>query len=220
MIPFPFDLYVTTNNLDKKNFIDNYLITNSKAHKYEVIITPNKGRDVIPFLIQIKDVLNKYKYKYLCHIHTKKHFVGRKNDINWQHYLYENLLGDEIIIKKILSDFEINDKLGFIFPEHFYKKIRFVYHFNKMNYFYLDKILELLFPKMRIKSGNIINFPSGNMFWARTEAIYQIFNDRIINLAPEEKGQIDGTILHAIERVWLFLVKLNGFNYKTILYFI
>ena len=63
-----------------------------------------------------------------------------------------------------------------------------------------------------------MNFPAGNMFWAKTEAIHQMFNEKIIKLCPEERGQIDGTILHAIERFWLYLVKLNGFYYKTIFY--
>ena len=58
------------------------------------------------------------------------------------------------------------------------------------------------------------------MFWARTSAIYQIFNEKIIKNTPEEKGQTDGTIMHGIERIWLYLVKLNGFDYKTILYYI
>ena len=58
------------------------------------------------------------------------------------------------------------------------------------------------------------------MFWARPIALYQIFNDNIIKSAPEEKGQIDGTILHAIERFWIYLAKLNGFEYKTIFYYI
>jgi lipopolysaccharide biosynthesis protein len=58
------------------------------------------------------------------------------------------------------------------------------------------------------------------MFWARTKAVYQIFNNKIIKLAPKEKGQLDKTILHAIERLWLYLVKINGFYYKTFIYYI
>ena len=58
------------------------------------------------------------------------------------------------------------------------------------------------------------------MFWARTKAVYQIFNDKIIQLAPEESGKKDNTIIHAIERIWLYLVKLNGFYYKSFLYYI
>jgi lipopolysaccharide biosynthesis protein len=60
-IPVPFDLYITTNTEEKKNYISTYLLKNTKANKYEILITQNKGRDVIPFLIQLKDVWNNYK---------------------------------------------------------------------------------------------------------------------------------------------------------------
>jgi lipopolysaccharide biosynthesis protein len=53
------------------------------------------------------------------------------------------------------------------------------------------------------------------MFWAKTNAIYQIFRLRI--KYPEELGQPYLTIMHAIGRTWLYLVKLNGFYYKTTL---
>ena len=214
-IPVPYDLYITTNTQDKKIYIENYLKENSNANNYEILITPNKGRDVIPFLLQLKDIL--FKYKYLCHLHTKKH--GEKGKY-WQHYLYENLLGNKNIIKQILSDFENHDKLGFIFPEHFYVTIGYAYNYNRLNWYYINNIFEILFPNMKIKAGKIINYPVGNMFWARIDAIYQIFTDKIIKLVPKERGQKDGTILHAIERIWVYLVKLNGFYYKTIFYYI
>jgi len=217
-IPVPFDLYITTDNIEKKNYIQKNLKIYSKASKFQVLTTPNKGRDVIPCLIQLKDIL--IKYKYLCHIHTKKNGINEKIGKEWQNYLYENLLGNKSIIKKILSDFENHSELGLIFPEHFYASIIYAYEYKNLNWFHLNRIFDILFPKKRLKAGNIMNFPVGNMFWARTHAIYQIFDERIIKLAPEENGQTDETILHAIERFWLYLVKLNGFNYKTILYYI
>ena len=215
-IPFHFDLYITTDTQEKKTYIENKLKAHSKANKFQVLITTNKGRDVIPCLIQLKDIL--MKYKYLCHIHTKKSGVNFELGRYWQHYLYENLLGNKSIIIQILSDFENNNELGFIFPEHFYALILDAYTYKYQNWYYLNKIFDILFPNMKLRAGNNFNFPVGNMFWARTLAIYQIFDERIIKLVPEENGQIDGTILHAIERFWLYLVKLNGFNYKTILY--
>ena len=215
-IPFHFDLYITTDTQEKKAYIENNLKAHSKANKFQVLITPNKGRDVIPCLIQLKDIL--MKYKYLCHIHTKKSGLNFELGRYWQHYLYENLLGNESIIIQILSDFENNKELGFIFPEHFYALILDAYSYRYKNWYYLNRIFDILFPNMKLRAGNNFNFPVGNMFWARTLAIYQIFDERIIKLAPEENGQLDGTILHAIERFWLYLVKLNGFNYKTILY--
>ena len=215
-IPVPFDLYITSDTQEKKIYIENNLKTHSKANKIEVLITQNKGRDVIPCLIQLKDIL--MKCKYLCHIHTKKNGINEKLGRYWQHYLYENLLGNTSIIKQILSDFENNNDLGFIFPEHFYASIFDAYQYGYSNWYHLNRIFDILFPNMKLRAGDNLNFPVGNMFWARTHAIYQIFDERIIRLVPKENGQKDGTILHAIERFWLYLVKLNGFNYKTVLY--
>ena len=189
---------------------------NSIANKYIILVTPNKGRDIIPCLIQLKN--NLLKYKYLCHIHTKKHISIHNLGKNWRQYLYENLLGKKNHIKKILSDFENNRKLGFIFPEPFNDIIKDTYFCSSKNFNYIDTIFKILFPKIKRKTEKIIKFPAGNMFWARTEAIYQIFDEKIIKLCPEELGQFDGTILHAIERFWLYLVKINGFYYKTIFY--
>ena len=138
----------------------------------------------------------------------------------WRLYLYENLLGSKNIISQILSDFENKKILGLIFPEHFYLIIKYIYRKKQSNIRHLNNLLNLLFPKMKSKIKFAVNFPAGNMFWARTSAIYQIFDEKIIQNSPSEEGQNDGIILHGIERAWPFIAKLNGFNYKTILYYI
>jgi len=217
-MPVPYDLYITTDTEEKKNYIQNDLKIYSKANKYEILIVPNKGRDVIPCLIQLKDFLK--RYKYFCHIHTKKHPQNLLNGKYWQEYLFENLLGKKSFIKQILSDFENHKKLGFIFPEPFYFINHISYSYTHLNYYYVHKIFDILFPNLNIWPGNFLIFPVGNMFWAKTKAVYQIFNEKVIKLVPEENGQNDNTILHAIERFWLYLVKINGFYYKTILYYI
>ena len=212
-IPVPFDLYITTNTEEKKNIIENYTKINSKAHKYEILITKNKGRDIMPFIIQLKDKWK--KYKYLCHLHTKKH--GYLGGDEWRDYLYENLLGNKTIISKILSDFENNKKLGLIYPECFYKHLSYIFYVHKNHRKFLNHILELLFKKAYNNKG-VIEFPVGNMFWARTDAIRQIFDMKLYEICPEEKGQFDDTLLHAIERSWNYIAQLNGYNYKTIFY--
>ena len=217
-IPVPFDLFITTDNEEKKDFIEKYLQNQSKSNKFEILVTQNKGRDVIPCLIQLKDIL--LQYKYFCHIHTKKHGPNKKLGKYWQIYLYENLLGSKSIIKQILSDFENHSKLGIIFSEPIFFHLYSAYFHNHQNYYNMHKLFGILFPNKDIWPGNILSFPVGNMFWARTKAVYQIFSDKIIQLAPEESGELDNTIIHAIERIWLYLVKLNGFYYKTILYYI
>ena len=67
-----------------------------------------------------------------------------------------------------------------------------------------------------MKIGTKLLFPSGNMFWAKVDAIYQIFDIGILKLFPKELNQTNITIMHGIERIWVYLAKLNGFSYKMI----
>jgi hypothetical protein len=212
-IPVKFDLFITTNSLNKTKIINSSLKGHSKANKYEIKIVENKGRDVIPFLNQMKNIIK--KYKYICHIHSKVSKYNPKLGFFWRNYLYNNLLGNRTIISEILTQFENNEKLGFIYPENYYEvalllnvKISFDLNRIQMNY-----ILEKIFHK-RYKIGHFLDFPAGNMFWAKVLAIYQIFFLDINDKVPKEKGQLDQTIMHGIERIWLFLVKLNGYYYQ------
>lgn len=215
-IPVNFDLFITTTSLNKSKLISHYIKFYSKANKVEIKIVENKGRDVLPFLNQMKTVIK--NYKYICHIHTKVSKHRPKLGYNWRNYLYDNLLGNREIILDILSKFENYEKLGFIFPENYYRIVllsdrsrRFELNKRHMNY-----LLKKLFLKNRYKIGSLLDFPSGNMFWARVSAIYQIFDLDINDKIPNEEGQLDCTIIHGIERIWLYLTKLNGYYYKKI----
>ena len=208
-IPIKFDLYISTDTKQKMDFIKNYIDKYSKANYMSIIIIKNKGRDILPFLVQMKEVI--YKYKYLCHLHTKKSLTDPELGKNWRIYLFNNLLGTTEIISEILTDFENHDKLGFIFPENYYKILK-----HTMNITHgVKKSMNFLFTKLfhRYKiSDNYFDFPGGDMFWARTKAIYQIFKIDLGHHIPGEKGSKN--ILYAIERFWLFLVKINGYYYK------
>ena len=36
------------------------------------------------------------------------------------------------------------------------------------------------------------------------------------NYIPQENNQVDGTIIYGIERIWLYLIKFNGYYNKKI----
>ena len=61
-IPKKFDLYLSTDTIKKMEFIKNYTDIHSKANNVSIKIIENKGRDILPLLIQIEEVLYKYKY--------------------------------------------------------------------------------------------------------------------------------------------------------------
>ena len=58
------------------------------------------------------------------------------------------------------------------------------------------------------------NTSYGNMFWARVDAILPFFTNIQMSDFPQEKGQIDGTIAHAIERLWVYVAEYNGYTFS------
>ena len=213
-MPVKFDLYITTTSEENKNIIEKYIEKNVKADKYEVLVVKNKGRDVLPFILQMKNIYQ--HYKYFCHIHSKKN-IRIEVGINWRKYLYNNLLGSKELISEILYKFETNEKLGVIFPDNYINLLHFAYDLSERGLYLMNSLLKKVFPFYKFKS--ITEFPAGNMFWARISAVYQVYElyDYISYYCPEEDGQVNDTILHAVERIWLAFAQLNGYNYTTIL---
>ena len=216
-IPAKFDLFITITSKGLYNIIKNYVKEFSKAINYEILILKNKGRDVLPFLTQMQTKFR--RYKYLCHIHTKKSKTSKIKDqgFHWRKYLYNNLLGNGKIISEFLYDFEKNKKLGFIFPEAFFGIIKHFYLLTNGTKYWMNFLASKLF--LNCKIGKLLNFPAGNMFWAKVEAIFQIFLYDFSKYFPDEKNQTNDTIMHGIERIWLYLVKYNHFFYKSIFKF-
>ena len=213
-IPVLFDLYITITNPNLYKNVEIYIKQFSKTNHYELLLVDNVGRDIIPFLTQMR---NNYKqYKYICHIHTKKSLTSPKIGLSWRNYLYNNLLGNINITSEILNDFEKNEKLGFIFPDTFFGIIKNFFILTKKTKYWMDVLSAKLFPKLSL--GKLLDFPAGNMFWAKTKAIYQIFILDLSEYFPKENNQTNDTIMHGIERIWLYLVKFNFFKYKIIFY--
>ena len=215
-IPVKYDLYVTTISLKRAKNIKKNIKSKSNANKIEIKIFENKGRDILPFLRQLKNIIK--KYKYICHIHSK---IGLHEPILspvWRRYLYDNLLGNKEIVSNILSDFEDFENLGLIFPENFF----YIISDNNLKKEPLNKIqinylLKLIFPGNNFLAGTLLDFPAGNMFWAKVSAIYQVFEINLDDKIPFEDGQVDCTILHGIERIWLYIAKINGYYYRKII---
>ena len=213
-IPVLFDLYITFTNSSLFRNIDNYIKHFSKSNNYELLLVDNKGRDILPFIRQMK--YNYKQYKYICHIHSKKSITSPHIGLLWRNYLFNNLLGNINIISQTINDFEQNAKLGFIFPETFYGIIKHFFKLTKQTEYWMNFLSSKLFDQINI--GKLLEFPAGNMFWAKTKAIYQIFIYDLSKYFPIEDEQTNDTIMHGIERIWLYLVKYNYFKYKIIFY--
>ena len=107
-------------------------------------------------------------------------------------------------ILQILSD----KKVGAVFPQYF-NPIRPFINWGE-NYLLTKNYLRGL--GIEIDNRNLIEFPAGSMFWFKPEALAPLLeSDLTFDDFPEECGQVDGTIAHAIERAFLFIVEAAGF---------
>ena len=175
---------------------------------------PYTENDILPFLEQVMNDIR--KYKYCCHIYTKKSILIDFGD-NWRNYLLNNLLGNSHIISEILTEFENNKKLGFIYPETFYKAFT-IENTNKIDlYSYqINLLLNEMFPNYKILKNYYDSPEEVDMFWAKTNAIHKIFTKKIIIRIKNENKNFNNAIQNYIKRIWIYIVKLNGYYHKKI----
>lgn len=205
-LPTGYDLYISTVG-DKDTLSIKELFKDSGANNVEVIRVENIGRDVAPMIFDLKDLILNSKYDVIGHFHSKKS-VGVANSLGdrWRKYLLDNLVGGENVANSVLSLFN-NQEVGFIFAED--------RHFMDMgdNKSYIDELSAMLgLPKV----SETPLFPLGNMFWARVDAIKDIFELHKDKVIQEEPLPYDGSYMHALERITPMVANKNGYKYVTV----
>ncbi|PUE35744.1 rhamnan synthesis F family protein [Limnohabitans sp. Jir72] len=172
-----------------------------------VQVVPNLGRDIGPLLTEFGQALHD-QYDIVGHVHTKKslHVIQREFLDRWNTFLLSNVLGEvdcpmaDIVISRMCED----PNIGLVFPEDPHV---IGWDLNLHEAQKLAKVLGLSDLPQHF------NFPVGTMFWARTKALAPLFN---LGLGyadyPREPLPIDGTILHAIERILPIVCTSSGYQ--------
>ena len=205
MMPYNFDLIVTTDSDIKKQKISRNL-NKCRAEKTIIRVTPNKGRDIGPFVAGCRDIID--KYNYVCHIHTKKSATVHWGSL-WRKYLWTNLFGSQDNLKAIFQRFEVDTNLGIIFPPPYPVMT------PHLNWGGNKAACAELLSRAGLKAAlpDVPEFPVGNMFWARCKAIKPLFDMELsFDDFELEKGQIELALQHAIERIWKYLVQGSGYS--------
>lgn len=184
--------------------------TNGNFKIIDIIITENIGRDILPWL-KIQNILK--KYEFALHIHTKKSptvdaWIGEK-------WLEDNLDNLVTFSNQIVSYFEENPNVGVILPEvpSYFKVRGSLWGGNEE---ICQNIWEKLKCKKKINFKNEPNpiFPVGFMFWYRVDSLKKLFN--AVNFEfPLEPIPNNKTILHAIERLPVYVAWSEGYDYRV-----
>lgn len=208
-MPCAFDLFVTTDSEEKAERLRQVLADVEQVGRLEIEAVGNHGRDVMPFLAQMRRVID--DYDLVCHIHTKKSLYDEYGK-DWRSYLLQNVMGSKDAITDILNLFASDEKLGVVFPQTFHvveKNIEW-----GSNREIAEQALKLVGVEAELPDDVV--FPAGNMHWVRTEAVREIFDAKLESLySPEDDEKIDGTVMHAVERLWLYVAAAHGYGYKV-----
>jgi lipopolysaccharide biosynthesis protein len=212
-IPQIFDLYISTKP-SAVSLIRKKCEVLSLAHKIDVRATVNKGRDIGPLLVEFKDVYR--DYDYVCFVHSKKNQMYQNQSEKWRKYLLDNLMGNSDTVNSIWDQFRKDSKLGFVYPAPFPPiKSMMVWGSN------LNKATKLAF-KLQIKLNKQIvpEYPAGSMFWFRPHALQPLLNLHLgyDDFEPGSERMNDGTLAHAIERLFCLVVHKAGYRSTQVRY--
>lgn len=200
-------LYISTGDLFSKEVIESSLAKLSLSAE-SVIVVPNRGRDLAPLFNDFgRRILD--DCDVIGHIHSKKslHLQDEPVTMAWTNFLYENLLGgSHPMMDVILSAMAGDRTLGMVFPDDP----------NVIGWSANREFAEELAGRMGISRTFLaehFNFPVGSMFWARTDAI-KAFIDLKLGLDdyPMEPLPADGSLLHAMERLFPFVAQSAGYR--------
>jgi len=203
------DLLISTDDSMKAKRLERTLHGYSRGN-VTIRVVPNRGRDLGPLLTELAPDLD--QYEFIGHVHSKRsQWANGKPAQNtwgdtWREFLWQNLLGGLHPMRdRIIAAFKKDDTLGLVFP-------------SDPNLVGWDKNRDCA-AKLAPRIGwhaplpEHFDFPLGNMFWIRRVAL-QPFLDLHLTWEqyPAEPAPYDGTLLHALERLWPMACEAAGFH--------
>ena len=203
-IPLAAKIYVTT--------LESYeepvsRLLNDRCFEYMILTVDNKGRDILPFLHIMPHVIDG-GHEVVLKLHTKKSKHRQDGDV-WRSDLFNKLLNPSSM-KKIMKEFKDNSDLGMVGPDGHIVSMESHWGSNE------EAIIRLAWRMgLSVRSVLWTPFVAGSMFYCRTSTLSELLNLGLNdNDFEEESGQLDGTLAHAIER--LFSVCLVAENKRLL----
>jgi lipopolysaccharide biosynthesis protein len=141
-------------------------------------------------------------------LHGKKslHTPGAFGD-DWRSYLYNEVIGNGERVRSIVRAMMVNPELGVLMPNHYGDILPYIG--IGPNYDLMQSLLRKV--GIGLSAAQAIEFPSGSMFWFRSDALRRLTT---LGLDWPDFGEPehdkDGTLAHAIERCILFFSAQAG----------
>ena len=165
------------------------------GHATTVVSSPNRGRDVLPFLGILPRIMTE-DYGYVLKLHTKKS-LHRVDGASWRDAFYKKLLSQENLEtwqERMTQD----PTLGMVAPQEYIVPMSLFWGSNARQSLHLARRMGIA-----LEALSHLQFVAGTMFFCRWQALLPLW---ALSLRPEdfeeECGQVDGTLAHAVERTF------------------
>ena len=219
LLPGDVHVIATTTDEARRVSIEARLAARARQYQHEVrIVASNRGRDISALLVGCADVLGDASYDLVVKLHGKRSLQDDVNASAWfRRHLFDNLLPDEAAVTELYDWFATDPQLGIVVPPvvHMY--------YPTMGHAWLGNrgLAETLADRL----GLCVPFddqtpvaPYGSMFVARREALAPWLS---LGLTwedfPEGSGYVDGTLAHAVERMFCYVAAGTGRYTGTVL---
>lgn len=174
----------------------------------EVAVFENRGRDILPF-VKVAHRLEREGFDVVLKLHTKKSTHRRDGDV-WRKDLIEKLVSQRSA-STLLAAFLADETLGLVAPGGHLLPLSFYWGANEANVVHLASRMGLRSPEPASET-----FVAGSMFWVRLRALRPLLDTNLGDQDFElEEGQVDGTMAHAIERLFAYSSRSAGLKVAT-----
>jgi lipopolysaccharide biosynthesis protein len=170
-----------------------------------ILETPNRGRDIAPFLMALELGLLD-QFDAVLKIHSKKSPHLWQGGLRRRVFLTA-LAGSRNVVARTLAQFA-DSKVGLVGPSAFFRRAPVYWMGNR------DRVVDLAH---RMGADATLGFFEGSMFWVRPAALAPLRGLRLRTEDFEEEiGQLDGTLHHAVERLFPVAAAVAGYETRSI----
>jgi rhamnosyltransferase len=212
-MPHTSDIFITTDSEHTVSLIkEEFSIL--KCRKLTIKQIENRGRDVSALLVGSRDFV--HDYDLVCFAHDKKssqiapYTIGR----DFAYKCFESILSTSGYVDNIIATFKEEPLLGMLQPHPPYHGRYYIHYGDEwtINYEFTILLAEKMGINVDIRRDKTPPAPFGTMFWFKPSALKKAF------LAPwgyddypPEPHDEDGTLLHALERLYPYIVQDAGY---------
>lgn len=188
--------------------------TKDLPYNVRVVMIENRGRDVSALLVGVRDLVK--DYDLVCFAHDKKVTQLTPGSIGQGFALkcFENILASREFVQNVVAKFAEEPRLGMAFPtapNHADYFFPFADAWGP-NFENTQDLLQDLNIHVPISLQKEPIAPLGTMFWFRPQALKPLFDKGWTwEDFPPEPNDIDGTMLHAVERAYGYVAQSEGF---------